>query len=40
LRECALEVLKRWTQGRGLRLVQIPTGEEPSVAPLGEGYRV
>ncbi len=32
----ALEVLERWTQDRGLRLVQIPTGEEPSVAPPGE----
>src|SRR5271167_1901231 len=32
----ALDVLKRWTQDRGLRLVQIPTGEEPSVAPPGE----
>ena len=32
----ALEVLERWTQDRGLRLVQIPTGEQPSVAPPGE----
>jgi NAD+ kinase len=32
----ALEVLKRWTQDRGLQLVQIATGEEPSVAPPGE----
>jgi NAD+ kinase len=32
----ALEVLERWTQDHGLRLVQIPTGEEPSVAPPGE----
>jgi NAD+ kinase len=32
----ALDVLKRWTQDRGLRLVQIPTGEEPLVAPPGE----
>jgi NAD+ kinase len=31
-----LEVLERWTQDRGLRLVQIPTGEQPSVAPPGE----
>jgi NAD+ kinase len=32
----AIEVLKRWTQDRGLRLVQIPTGDQPSVAPPGE----
>jgi len=32
----ALEVLKRWTRDRGLELVQIPTGEQPSVAPPGE----
>jgi NAD+ kinase len=32
----ALEVLKRWTQDRGLRLVQISTGEQPSVAQHGE----
>jgi NAD+ kinase len=32
----ALEVLKRWTQDRGVRLVQIPTGEQPLVAPSGE----
>jgi NAD+ kinase len=32
----ALEVLRRWTQDRSLRLVQIPTGEQPSVAPPGE----
>jgi len=32
----ALEVLKQWTQERGLRLVQIPTGDQPSVAPPGE----
>ena len=31
-----LEVLEQWTQERGLGLVQIPTGEEPSVAPPGE----
>jgi NAD+ kinase len=32
----ALEVLKRWTQDRGLRLVQIRTGEQPWVAQPGE----
>jgi NAD+ kinase len=32
----ALEVLKRWTQDRGLRLVQIRTGEQPRVAQPGE----
>jgi NAD+ kinase len=32
----ALEVLKSWTAERGLELVQIPTGEQPSVAPPGE----
>jgi NAD+ kinase len=32
----ALEVLKRWTRDRGLRLVQIRTGEQPSVAQPGE----
>jgi len=32
----ALEVLQRWTDARGLGLVQIPTGGEPSVAPAGE----
>jgi NAD+ kinase len=32
----ALEVLKRWTQDRGLRLVQIRTAEQPSVVEPGE----
>jgi NAD+ kinase len=32
----ALEVLERWTQDRGLRLVQICAGEQPSVAQPGE----
>jgi NAD+ kinase len=32
----ALDVLKRWTQDRGLRLVQIRTREQPSVAQPGE----
>lgn len=32
----ALEVLRRWTQDRGLQLVQIPAGEQPPVAPPGE----
>jgi NAD+ kinase len=32
----ALEVLERWTLERGLGLVQIPSGEQPPVAPPGE----
>ena len=32
----ALEVLRRWTEDRGLRLVQILTAEQPWVAPRGE----
>jgi NAD+ kinase len=32
----ALEALKRWTQHRGLRLVQIWTSEQPRVAQPGE----
>ena len=32
----ALEVLEHWTKDHGLVLVQIPTGEQPSVAPPGE----
>lgn len=32
----ALEVLGRWVDDQGLELVQIPTGEQPSVAPSGE----
>jgi NAD+ kinase len=32
----ALEILHRWSDGRGFELVQIPTGEQPPVAPPGE----
>lgn len=32
----AVVILKRWTQERRLQLVQIPTGEQPHVAPPGE----
>jgi NAD+ kinase len=32
----AVEILKRWTESRGLELVQIPTGEQPRIAPAGE----
>jgi NAD+ kinase len=32
----AVETLRRWTEDRGLRLVQIPAGEQPPVAPSGE----
>jgi NAD+ kinase len=32
----ALEVLESWTAERGLELVQIPTGDQPPVAPPGE----
>ncbi|MDQ6818074.1 MAG: NAD(+)/NADH kinase [Actinomycetota bacterium] len=32
----AVEVLQCWTGERGLELVQIPAGEQPSVAPPGE----
>lgn len=32
----AVEILQRWTEDRGLRLVQIPSGEQPPVAPSGE----
>ena len=32
----AVEILQRWTEDRGLRLVQIPAGEQPPVAPSGE----
>jgi NAD+ kinase len=32
----AVEILQRWTEDRGVRLVQIPTGEQPPVAPCGE----
>ncbi len=32
----AVEVLRLWTQDRGLLLVQIAAGEQPAVAPVGE----
>jgi NAD+ kinase len=32
----ALDVLREWTHRHGLELVQIPAGEQPSVAPEGE----
>jgi NAD+ kinase len=32
----AVEILERWTEDRGLELVQIPAGEQPVVAPAGE----
>lgn len=32
----ALDVLREWTGRHGLELVQIPAGEQPSVAPEGE----
>jgi NAD+ kinase len=32
----AVEVLQRWTAERGLELVQVPSGEQPPVAPPGE----
>jgi NAD+ kinase len=32
----AVDLLKSWTSERGLRLVQVPTGEQPTVAPAGE----
>ena len=32
----ALEVVESWTADHGLELVQIPTGEQPRVAPSGE----
>src|SRR5436190_19600575 len=32
----ALEILRRWTEERGLELVQVPAGEQPAVAPAGE----
>jgi NAD+ kinase len=31
-----VEILERWTEDRGLELVQIPAGEQPVVAPAGE----
>jgi NAD+ kinase len=32
----AVEIVRCWTEDRGLRLVQIPAGEQPPVAPAGE----
>jgi NAD+ kinase len=32
----AVELVEGWTRDRGLELVQIPTGEQPPVAPPGE----
>jgi NAD+ kinase len=32
----AIELLENWTAAHGLELVQIPTGEQPPVAPAGE----
>jgi NAD+ kinase len=32
----AVEVLRQWTEERGLELVQIATGQQPEVAPAGE----
>jgi NAD+ kinase len=32
----AVDVLDRWTAERGLELVQVPSGEQPPVAPPGE----
>jgi NAD+ kinase len=32
----AVEILQRWTEDRGLELVQIPAGEQPPVASSGE----
>ena len=34
--QSALEVLQRWTEERGLELVQVAIGDQPSVAPPGE----
>jgi NAD+ kinase len=34
--QAALDVLREWTDRHGLELVQIPAGEQPSVAPEGE----
>src|ERR1700761_3429018 len=34
--QSAVEVLERWTEDRGLELVQIPAGEQPVVARTGE----
>ena len=32
----ALRVLRRWVDARGLELVQIPSGDQPLVAPWGD----
>jgi NAD+ kinase len=32
----AIELLERWTAERGFELVQVPSGEQPKVAPAGE----
>ncbi|HEY2202662.1 MAG TPA: hypothetical protein VGH56_12305, partial [Solirubrobacteraceae bacterium] len=32
----AVEIIRRWTEDRGLGLVQIAAGEQPLVAPSGE----
>jgi NAD+ kinase len=32
----AVDVLREWTEARDLELVQLPVGEQPSVAPAGE----
>jgi len=32
----ALEILRRWTDDHGLELVQVPAGEQPTVAPPGQ----
>jgi NAD+ kinase len=32
----AVAVLERWTKDHGLQLVQIPTAEQPQIAPFGE----
>jgi NAD+ kinase len=32
----AVELIRRWTEERGLELVQIATGRQPEVAPVGE----
>ena len=29
----AVKLLERWTQERGLELVQVPAGQQPQVAP-------
>jgi NAD+ kinase len=32
----ALDILRHWTEQRGLELVQVPEGQQPPVAPTGE----